>query len=57
MDRFRTRVSNLFSKDLEQINEQEHMDDDFRDLYQYIGVAVPAAGNARPARFERCAVA
>ncbi|KAK0470539.1 hypothetical protein IW261DRAFT_1516527, partial [Armillaria novae-zelandiae] len=29
------------------------MDDDFRDLYQYIGVAVPAAGNARPARFER----
>ncbi|KAG7448853.1 ARM repeat-containing protein [Guyanagaster necrorhizus] len=53
VERFRTRVSKLFSKDLEQINAQEYMDDDFHDLYQYIGVAVPTAGNTMPARFER----
>lgn len=44
-DRFKNRFSTVFADELKKINPLEYVDDDFRDVYQRIGVDVPAEGD------------
>ncbi|KAJ3509746.1 hypothetical protein NLJ89_g5062 [Agrocybe chaxingu] len=43
-ERFKTKFSTLFEKELKEINPQEYLDDEFRDIYQKMGVDVPEEG-------------
>ncbi|CAA7257465.1 unnamed protein product [Cyclocybe aegerita] len=42
--RFKTKFSTLFEKELKEIDPQEYLDDEFRDVYQKMGVDVPEEG-------------
>jgi len=44
-DRFKNRFSKAFTDELKEIDPLEYVDDDFRDIYQRIGVDVPAKGD------------
>lgn len=44
-DRFKNRFLKVFADELKNINPLEYVDDDFRDIYQRIGVDVPAEGD------------
>ncbi|KAF8875410.1 nuclear condensing complex subunit [Gymnopilus junonius] len=44
-DRFKDRFSKMFEKEIDGINPQDFIDDEFRDIYQRIGVDVPEEGD------------
>ncbi|KAF8814695.1 ARM repeat-containing protein [Phlegmacium glaucopus] len=44
-DRFKNRFLKVFADELKEINPLEYVDDEFRDVYQRIGVDVPAEGD------------
>lgn len=44
-DRFKNRFSNIFVKELKNIDPRQYIDDEFRDIYQRIGVDVPGEGD------------
>ena len=44
-DRFKNRFSKVFAEELKTINPLEYLDDEFQDIYQWIGVDIPAKGD------------
>ncbi|KIM46792.1 hypothetical protein M413DRAFT_23143 [Hebeloma cylindrosporum] len=44
-DRFKNRFSSIFVKELKSIDPKQYIDDEFRDIYQRIGVDVPGEGD------------
>jgi condensin complex subunit 3 len=44
-DRFKNRFSSVFVKELKSIDPRQYVDDEFRDIYQRIGVDVPEEGD------------
>ena len=44
-DRFKNRFSGIFVKELKNIDPRQYVDDEFRDIYQRIGVDVPGEGD------------
>ena len=44
-DRFKNRFSKVFAEELKSINPLEYLDDEFQDIYKWIGVDIPAEGD------------
>ena len=44
-DRFKNRFLKVFAEELKTINPLEYMDDEFQDIYRWIGVDLPAQGD------------
>ena len=40
--RFKNRFSKIFAEELKTINPLEYVDDEFQDVYRWIGVDIPA---------------
>ncbi|KAF4618520.1 hypothetical protein D9613_009993 [Agrocybe pediades] len=49
-DRFKNKISSMFEKEAKEIDPQEYIDEEFRDIYQRIGVDVPGEGDDGKAR-------
>ena len=44
-DRFKNRFSKVFEEELKTINRLEYVDDEFEEIYRWIGVDIPAEGD------------
>ena len=44
-DRFKNRFSKVFAEELKTIKPLEYVDDEFQDIYRWIGVDIPAEGD------------
>ena len=44
-DRFKNQFSKVFAEELKSINPLEYVDDEFQEIYQWIGVDIPAEGD------------
>ncbi len=53
VNKFRGTLAKLFAEELENMDLNAMLDDDIRELYEFIGVDVPDA--EKKLRFERCA--
>ncbi len=53
VNKFRGTLAKLFAEELENMDLNAMLDDDIRELYEFIGVDVP--DEEKKLRFERCA--